>query len=174
MLDLAIRHQEAVREKLSEIAFDEEYMYLFSSSYRDDIEIEANTWNKHHFVSLNDKGEVIGYFKYGIDRDALGCYGLQIVNFKKDTLSKCFGKDLEQLFKDIFFKFKFNKLKFGVIVGNPAESFYDKYIDAMGGRIVGIHNQDCKLLDGNLYDFKEYEILRENFINKFNKSYLQR
>lgn len=167
MLDLAIRHEQKVKELFAEIAFDENYMFMFTSSYRDDIEIDSSTWNKHQFVSINDNGEIIGYFKYSIDRDSLGCYGLQIVNFKKDVLSKCFGKDLMQLLQDIFIKYKFYKLKFGVVIGNPAEKFYDKYIEAIGGRIVGIYDDDCKLLNGELYAYKTYEILRKNFLKVY-------
>ena len=74
-----------------------------------------------------------------------------------------FGKDLLQVLKDIFKKFAFNKLSFEVVVGNPVESFYDKIVSQHGGRIVGTHKQDTRLMDGKLYDIKHYEILKENY-----------
>ncbi|PTY93121.1 hypothetical protein B5V90_03045 [Heyndrickxia sporothermodurans] len=75
-----------------------------------------------------------------------------------------------QLFKDIFMKFHFRKLKFGVTIGNPAEKFYDKYLDKIGGRVVGIYKEEDILMDGNLYDFKAYEILDKDFLKAILKN----
>lgn len=164
MIDIAAKHENELRRLFADITFDEEFMFMNPSSYVDQFTIETGTWNKHQFVSLNAKGEVVGYFKYNIDRDTLNCGGLLIVNFKKDTLSRVFGTDLKQIIDDIFIKFKFRKLKFGVIVGNPAERFYDKYITSIGGRVVGTYKDECKLIDGNYYDYKEYEVLRNDYL----------
>lgn len=164
MLEIAAKHESRLKELFADITFNEEYMFMNPTSYVDELVIDKSTWNKHQFASINSKGEVVGYFKYNIDRDTLACNGLLVVNFKKDTLSKVFGKDLQELIDDIFVKFKFRKLKFGVVVGNPAERFYDKYISSIGGRVVGTYQEDCKLIDGNYYDFKEYEVLRSDYI----------
>jgi hypothetical protein len=40
-------------------------------------------------------------------------------------------------------------------------------------RIVGTYLQDDKLLDGNYYDFKMYEILRGDYLLHINKSIKQ-
>lgn len=75
-----------------------------------------------------------------------------------------FGRDLGQALTDIFEKFRFNKLKFSVVIGNPIEKSYDRMIQRYGGRIVGIFRQDTRLIDGNLYDVKDYEILRSEYL----------
>lgn len=92
------------------------------------------------------------------------CCGLQAINFKKNSLCTTFANDLKQLINDIFMKYNFRKLTFTVHIGNPAEKFYDKYIDKIGGRIVGIYKQEDKMIDGNYYDTKMYEVMKEDFV----------
>jgi hypothetical protein len=168
MLQPAIKYESQLRSKMVDITFDERFMFMFGSSYRDEIVLDNTTWNKHQFVSVNKNGEVIGFFQYNINRDCLDCYGLQIVNFKNDRLTPCFSKDLRICIRDIFYKFNFRKLGFSVVVGNPAEKFYDKYIHKIGGRIVGIKREEVKMLDGSYYDMKLYEVLREDFLKEVN------
>ena len=72
--------------------------------------------------------------------------------------------DLGQALTDIFERFKFRKLNFSVVIGNPIEKSYDKMIDKYGGRIVGIYKQEIKLIDGEYYDEKLYEITREDYL----------
>jgi hypothetical protein len=55
-------------------------------------------------------------------------------------------------------------MRFGVIVGNPIEKTYDKLIEKYGGKICGYAKEDIKLFDGKLYDLKNYEIMREDYI----------
>lgn len=167
MLDLAVKYEDKLKLLFANIAMDEEYMFFDLNSWRDEIQIDKSTWNIHQFVSLNRKGEVIGYFKYNINRDTRICGGLAIVNFKKDSLSKCFGNDLRQVIDDILNRYQFEKVGFGVVVGNPAEKFYDKYISKIGGRIIGVYEKDCRLLDGNYYDYKTYEVLKEGYLTSY-------
>lgn len=63
-----------------------------------------------------------------------------------------------------FDKFKFRKLTFSVIVGNPIEKSYDKMINKYGGRVVSIYSDETKLIDGEYYDVKLYEITRNNYL----------
>ncbi|MED1125396.1 hypothetical protein [Bacillus atrophaeus] len=167
MLKPAKMYEDEIRRLNAEIMFDLDFMYAETRSWREDTSLQNDTWNRHEFASVNENNEVVGLMDYSIDRDSRMCYGLQIINFKKDSLSTTFGKDLNQLFCDIFLKFKFRKIKFGVIVGNPAEKFYDKYIEKIGGRIVGIYEKDNILMDGELYDFKAYEVLDKHFLNAY-------
>jgi hypothetical protein len=104
---------------------------------------------------------------YNIDRDANIANGMQIVNFKNPSV--IFSRDLYQFIIDVFDKFKFRKLTFCVIVGNPIEKSYDKMILKYGGRIVGTKLKECKLIDGGYYDFKMYEISLEDYIKNKDK-----
>ena len=166
MLDLAIKYESQLQELFCNIFFKDKYKFLYSSSYRDKYIAETSTWNKHEFVSVKD-GKIIGYLKYCIDRDSNTAYGIQVVNFYEPNV--IFSKDLNQFLHEIFDKFKFRKLKFCCFVGNPIEKMYDKFIVKYGGRIVGIYKEDSKLIDGNYYDSKEYEILRKDYLKDCNK-----
>ena len=161
MLDVAIKYADALKDKMYETWFDEKYKYWNFSTYYSDIDIKDETWAEHQFVSILDD-EIIGYICYEVNRVSNYCTGLGIINFTDNKMT--FGCDLGQALTDIFEKFKFNKLKFSVVIGNPIEKSYDRMIQRYGGRIVGIFRQDTRLLDGNLYDVKQYEILRSEYL----------
>lgn len=161
MLDVAIKYADALKDKMYDIWFNEKYKYWNFNTYHSGIEISNETWANHQFVSIKDD-EIIGYICYEINRKSNCCLGLGIINFTDDKMT--FGRDLGQALTDIFEKFQFNKLKFSVVIGNPIEKSYDRMIQRYGGRIVGIFRQDTRLIDGNLYDVKQYEILRSEYL----------
>ena len=66
----------------------------------------------------------------------------------------------------LFEKFNFYKIEFGVVVGNPIEKMYDKYIQKYGGQIVGIFKSTTKLQDGEFADMKYYEIFRDEYLKR--------
>lgn len=167
MLDLAAKHESELQFLFSEIVFDEQYKYFSTDSYRDRYKASESTWNRHEFVSIDSKG-VVGYFSYSIDRDTYSAGSLQVINFRKDS-NLVFAKDLRTFLKDIFEKFKFNKLKYSVVIGNPIEKSYDRFTEKYGGRIIGVSKKEAKLFDGELYDMKLYEILREEYLESLTK-----
>lgn len=98
------------------------------------------------------------YEVYQKDRTA---EGLVAINFS-DNIG--FGGDLLQAIDDVFCKYNFRKLCFSVFIGNPIENTYDKLIGKYGGYIVGIKKEHTRLLDGNFYDLKMYELFRDEYI----------
>jgi hypothetical protein len=68
--------------------------------------------------------------------------------------------------KDMFEKYRFNKLNFTVVRDNPIEKTYGKLIKRYNGRIAGIREQETKLIDGKLYDVKEYEIAADRYFRR--------
>ena len=52
-------------------------------------------------------------------------------------------------------------MSFVCVVGNPAERLYDKVIEKYHGRVVGVKKQEALLQDGQFYDLKLYEIVKE-------------
>ena len=164
MLDLAINHVDELQKQFRSTWFKEKYKFWNFTNYYDGTEIEESTWNKHQFASLDSTGNVIGYIGYHIDRSAEVIDGLNIINFSENRV--VFGMDAGQVLKDIFEKFNFRKLAFMVVVGNPIEESYDKMIQRYGGRIVGIQRQQAKLIDGQFYDVKLYEIFAEDYFRR--------
>jgi hypothetical protein len=74
-------------------------------------------------------------------------------------------KDLIACVRDIFEKYRLNKLSCSVIIGNPAEKIWDKLVLNHGGRIIGYREQDVCMGNGELYDVKEYEIMFKNYFD---------
>lgn len=162
MLVPAFNYSEELKEKMASIWFDEKYKYYNFDTYYTALVIDEETWNRHQFVSLDNVGNIIGYISYNVNRQTYNCYGLAIINFTENKY--VFGIDLGQALTDIFEKFKFRKLNFSVVIGNPIEKSYDKIINRYGGRIVGVYKQETKLIDGEYYDEKLYEITREDYL----------
>lgn len=167
MLELALNHIDELKRKFHNTWFDEKYMFYHEESFFDDIKISDDTWDKHQFVSLDKDGEIVGFIGYEINRQTYSCHSLNIINFSDKKA--VFGMDLGQALVDIFERFNFRKLTFSVIVGNPIEASYDKMVDKYGGRVVGIFKEDTKLMDGNLYDEKFYEIMSEDYFRSKEK-----
>jgi hypothetical protein len=105
---------------------------------------------------------------YQIKRLENSVWGLRIIHFggKDAPCRYVFGKDVITAIKDIFEKYRFNKLNFAVALGNPVEKTYDKLVRRYNGRIVGIKEQETRLIDGRLYDLKEYEILASRYFGR--------
>lgn len=166
MLDVAIKHKDRLTERFRETWFQDKYKYWNYTNYFEEMSIADSTWVEHQFVSLNSKGDVIGYIGYKIDRSNDFVYALNIINFTDNKVT--FGMDLGKALTNIFEKFHFRKLCFSVIVGNPIEKAYDKMIEKFGGRISGYQKEHVRLIDGQFYDEKMYEILAKEYFDKKN------
>lgn len=136
-------------------------MFYFSGGYISKYKASEDTWTKHEFVSTKG-GKILGYLAYDVDRRTNSANGLCAINFEIKSIT--FSKDFMRFLKDIFEKYQFRKLSFGVYAGNPAERMYNRYIQKFGGRIVGILKSETILTDGNFYDYKMYEIFRDDYL----------
>ena len=162
MLDIALKYKDELQKLYINTWHQDKYKYYHYNCYHSLPEFTDSTWNGHDFVSINDKGQIVGCIWYAIRRETNSVYNLCIINFTDDIIT--FGKDLRQALKDIFEKFNFHKLSYSVVIGNPVEKQYDKLTLKYGGRIVGVEKQDTKLFDNKYYDVKRYEILREDYM----------
>lgn len=162
MLDVAINHIDELKKKFNSIWFQEKYKFYNYDMWFNNVEVDDNTWNRHQFVSVDKDGEIIGYIAYKVERQTHNASKLAIINFTDNKI--VFGRDLKQVLVDIFEKFKFNKLSFSVVIGNPIEKSYDKMVKKYGGRIVGVAANETKLYDNEYYPVKYYEILKENYL----------
>ncbi len=163
MLEPAIKYEAQVKERFRGIWFDERYKYFNCSTYYEEWKINDSTWNRHQFVSTRGE-DVIGYISYAVSRAEDDVSNLAIVNFE-DAPSFTFAKDLGLALRDIFEKFRFRRMEFSVIVGNPIEKSYDRLCRKYGGRIVGTYNKRVRLIDGKFYDEKYYEIFADDYFD---------
>ena len=161
MLKPAILYSTQIQELYRNVWFNDKYKYYNYNSYWHTFQIEDNSRDWHEFVSVDAEGKVIGYIHYWVDRTTLNCARFGAINFTDDPT---FGKDLLQSIKDIFERFNFHKLQFGVVIGNPVEPTYDRLCKKYGGRILSIEKEETKLEDNKYYDVKRYEILRDEYM----------
>lgn len=163
MLVPAFNYQDQLHETLARVCwFNEKYKY-FNMGYDELEEILASNKDKHQLLSVDTEGNICGMIFYNIDRFTRNVCGFNAASF--DTNAITFGRDLLQSIDDIFVKFKFNKLCFGVVIGNSIERTYDRLCAKVGGRVAGYYRKDCMLMDGSFADVKVYEILREEYEN---------
>lgn len=160
MLEPAIKYKDQLEKLQYNTWFNDKYKYWNFDVYYEPMQINTDTYNKHQFVSVSD-GEVIGYIAYNISRAENFVHSLSIINFTDNKIT--FGRDVMKAMNDIFEKFKFRKLNFNVVIGNPIEKTYDKLIEKYGGRIVGVYKENVKLIDGEYYDVKSYELLASDY-----------
>lgn len=162
MLKPAILYADVLPKMYQQICwFNDKYKYYNYNSYWHTFQIEDKTSDWHEFVSVDAKGEIVGYIHYYVDRYTLNCRNFGAINFTDNPI---FGKDLLQVIKDIFERFNFHKLQWGVVIGNPVEKTYDRLCEKYGGRILCIEKEETKLEDNKYYDVKLYELLREEYL----------
>ena len=168
MLKLAHTYQDKLNKAYSSIIFQDKYKYYNCDNYWSYTkEVSKDSWNNLEFVSVDKNDNVIGYLGAGISRSTEKVASLGIMNFYDINIT--FSKDLYQFLHDLFMKFNFRKIEFIVVIGNPAEKMYDKYIEKYGGRIVGVSRESTKLQDNKYYDIKEYEIFRDDYLKVIQK-----
>lgn len=164
MLDLACRHAQRLQERYHGALFQEKYKWFWN--YPDVeyyIPIHNNLGDMLQFVSLNGRGDVIGYFGCRINRDTRSAYDLEMMSFAEDSVSDKmeFSHDLYGFLDRLFQQFGVNRMYWSVVVGNPVENLYDRLVTNYGGRIVGTFTKHARLYDGSLCDAKFYEIHKD-------------
>jgi hypothetical protein len=167
MLEWAKKYENELKEIQIDKMFDLSFQWAWIGCERQII-LPSDKTDTHWFVSTIG-GQVIGEMGYSPDRATKKAQHIFCAHYTNDNYYT-FGKDLIQMFYDIFKKFHLNKVSYSVIIGNPAEKTWDKFTKKHGGRIVGIREKDVILQDGLLYDIKDYEIMAEKFFNSNTKA----
>lgn len=165
MLDFAINHQESLNRLFRQSYLDSKYHYANCSSFADlDFSFDKTTWTNIQCASLLDN-QVIGYLSAKINRETYSVDSLYIASYDDHAVSE-FGKDLRKFLKDLFVVYKFNKIGWSVVIGNNVEINYDRMIQRLNGRIVGILKNDVKLINGTICDRKLYEVTLDEYTNR--------
>lgn len=169
MIDLAVRHLDALNDRFLDIWYDPGYQYYFGCRsrfmiYKDDLLDRNETYLTHAFVSLHEDN-IIGFLSYHIDTSIGLAYDFGLINFDKNDATKkvIFSKDIYIILRNIFTKFHANTIEFKVHMGNPIERSYDRICKNLGGEIVGVLHNRAISMNGKMLDTKIYEITREQF-----------
>jgi len=165
MLKYAIQYKDQLAEKFIEFITSEKSYWWNVGNF---IEFEnilcENTWDKLQMISVSND-EVVGYIECGLDRCSNNAYHFSMINFT-GKINPVFSKDMISFINKVLIELNFRKIRFSVVVGNPAEKIYDKFISRYGGRVVGFFKEDAILIDGVSHDVKHYEIMRTEYKGK--------
>lgn len=161
MLKPAQLYADELKRKYVEVWYDPEYMYYSGWSGDGEPDIPDNNYDSHHFVSVDNDGNILGYISYSVSFITMSADRFGAISFDKGNM--LFAKDLYQVICDVFEKHYFNRLCWSCIADNPAIRGYRNFIKKHGGRECAYHRQICKLMDGKLHDNVEFEILAEEF-----------
>ena len=161
MIKTAQLYKEEIKKKYIETWYNEEYMYYSGWSGVEELDIPNNNYDSHHFVSVDNNGNILGYISYSVSFVTMSADRFGAISFDKGNV--LFAKDLYQIICDIFEKYHLNRLCWSCIADNPAIRGYRNFIKEHGGRECAYHKQICKLMDGKLHDDVEFEILAEEF-----------
>ena len=162
ILKLAFSYKEKLQQKYNEIIFHDKYMFYNCDNYWDyEFKLSENSWNSIEMVSVDSKDNVTGFFRATISRSSDKIASLGVVNFHDANM--VFAKDLKQFIQGLLLKFNFRKIEWTVVIGNPAEKIYDRFISKYGGNITGTTKEAVKLQDGKYDDMKGYEVFRSEF-----------
>ena len=159
MLKRALLYKDELMKKYVETWDDISTKYYYCD-YHNELEIKDDDWNLDQFVSINEAGEVVGYITGRHNQIARSIESISLIAFTTDLKDRVILlTDLQKLIHDYFYVYNYNRVEFGVYVGNPVEKFYDKYINACGGKVCGYCRQSERCMDGTYVDHKTYEIL---------------
>lgn len=161
MIKPAQLYKEEIKKKYIETWYNEEYMYYSGWSGVEEPDIPDNNYDSHHFVSVDNDGNILGYISYSVGFVTMSADRFGAISFDKGNV--LFAKDLYQIICDIFEKYHLNRLCWSCIADNPAIRGYRNFIEKHGGRECAYHRQICKLMDGKLHDNVEFEILVSEF-----------
>lgn len=165
MLEYAAQYKDEISSLWQKTLLDPYYKYFHTGSFCNyELKIDSDNWSNLEFVSVSGD-KLNGYLSANIDRDTRNVRSVAILKFEKDSFT--FSKDMYNFLQNLFLERNFKKISFDVVIGNPIEKMYDRFIERYGGRIVGIKKNDIHLMDGQLYNLKLYEIEKEAFLENY-------
>lgn len=160
MLKPAQLYKEELEKLFLRTWYDLKYMFYSGWTGSELPTIPDNNYDTHHFASVDNNGNVIGYISYRISWITMSADNFGIISFGNHIE---FARDVYKVICDLFEKHGMNRVSWSAFVENPAVKGYRNFIKKHGGRECAYHRQVAKLLDGKLHDDVEFEILACEF-----------
>ena len=161
MLKPAQLYREKLCEEMCKSWYDLKNIFYNGWTGNELPSLPDNNYDSHHFVSVDDDDNVIGYISYSINWIAMSADRFGIISFKKGSIM--FAKDVYKVICDLFEVYHMNRISWLAYADNPAIRGYRNFIKKHGGRECGYCRQVAKLMDGKLHDSVEFEILSCEF-----------
>ena len=122
-----------------------------------------NNKDEHHLVSIDSKGNLLGYLGYYINWETRSVDALYAIRCA-DEPSPLFIRDLFRAIDDIFYKYHLNRIEFSAYEDNPVCNTYRRLVHKCGGLEVGILHEKTLLMDGKVHNMVLFEIMRKDYI----------
>lgn len=164
MLKPAQLYKDRLYEEYVKTWYKPENIYYTGWTGDSTPEIPDNNYDSHHFVSVDENGNLIGYISYSVDWISMNADRFGIISFDRGNI--VFAKDVYTAVCDLFKKYHMNRISWTAYTDNPAIRGYRNFIKRCGGRECGYHRQVARLQDGKLHDSVEFEILASEFRKK--------
>ena len=173
MIKPAILFEDQLRLRIAETWYDPDYMYYYDTT-PGIPDIADKPDNQYQFVSVNEKGEVVGFFSYWVYEPSKRAMNFGLMAFKKHN--RTFMKDAVQMFKDMFEKFGIESAEWRCYANNTeAAKLYRHIIKEYGGGEVGTLRRNGAPQNREICDTIIFEVLKEDLCwNKTEKKIFNR
>ena len=158
---------ETTEKELNRLVNEGNYKYLNFRNYKEfeQITLENSEWDKISKISVDNKGNILGYFSININNAQRKLDGAYFVKFRykfkeyssNENFEKIVGKDFQE-FAGLMFNHPYcNRIKFMAVAKNPANKTYIKWMNKYNGSVHTLSNyvmlEDGKYYDANIYWF---------------------
>lgn len=162
MLKPSKLYEEELQRLYCERWYDDGMQFYTGFSGSNELYIPDNDYEQHHFASVDNDGNVIGFIAYHIDYFSGIADNFGIMSFKKTNYT--FAKDLYTAIDNLFMKYKVRSINWRMIGDNPVEKHYRRFCKKYGGREVGKLTKSVRFADGSYHDDYLFELTRENYL----------
>ncbi len=149
-------------DEINKLINNGNYKYLNLSSYRtyDMVKLDNNEENKISRVSVNDKGDILGYFSAGVNRSNFKLNGCFFVKFTYNFTNpeedeKIADADFKEFIDFLMNHPIFTAVGFLAVEDNPANKTYEKFMEKYKGERFLLKNY-IMLEDGKYYNVWTY------------------
>ena len=165
MIKPAILYKEELQKKIAETWFDPDYMYYYDTT-PGIPDIADKPDNQYQFVSVNEQGEVVGFFSYWVYEPSKRAMNFGLMAFRKHN--RTFMKDAIQMFKDMFLKYGIESAEWRCYADNEeAVKLYRNIIARYGGVEVGTLRKNGAPQNRKICDTIIFEIIKEELWFKY-------
>ena len=160
MIKPAILYKDELYKQMANTWFDPEYMYYYDTTPGlPDIPDKPD--NQYQFVSVDSKGNVLGFFSYWVYEPSKRAMNFGLISFEKRNV--LFMRDAIQMFKDMFEKFGVQSAEWRCYADNKeALKLYRRIIKDYGGVEVGRLRRNGAPQNRKICDTIIFEVLRQD------------
>lgn len=162
MIKPAILYADELKLKMAETWYDPDYMYYYDTT-PGIPDIADKPDNQYQFVSVNEQGEVVGFFSYWVYEPSKRAMNFGLIAFKKHN--RTFMKDAIQMFKDMFEKYGIKSAEWRCYADNTeAVKLYRHIIEEYGGVEACTLRRNGATQDRKLRDTIIFEIITSDLL----------